>query len=166
MTPRKTARFLIRPARPRDVPVLLKMIRGLAEYERLDQAVEATAARLRRHGFRGRPYFQALLCQKGPTPVGFALYFFTYSTFLVRPSLYVEDLYVLPRERSRGAGRALLSALARIAVRRRCGRMEWAVLDWNRPAIRLYKRIGAKLHKEWVVTRLTGRPLRRLAGIR
>lgn len=142
------------------------MIRGLAEYERLSHTVEATAARLRRDGFGPRAYFRTLLCRRGRIPVGFALYFFTYSTFLTRPSLYVEDLYVLPQERGRGAGKALLSELARIAVRRRCGRMEWAVLDWNRPAIRFYKRTGAQLQKEWILTRLTGPALRRLAGIR
>jgi GNAT superfamily N-acetyltransferase len=166
MSRRKAAQFRVRPGTARDVPVILKMIRGLAEYERLSHTVEATAARLRRHGFGRRRYFQTLLCQRGRIPVGFALYFFTYSTFLARPSLYVEDLYVLPEQRGRGAGKALLSELARIAVRRGCGRMEWAVLDWNRPAIRFYKRIGAKLHKEWILTRLTGPPLKRLAGMR
>jgi GNAT superfamily N-acetyltransferase len=98
--------------------------------------------------------------------VGFALYFFTYSTFLARPSLYLEDLFVLPDERGNGAGKALLRALAKIAVGRGCGRMEWAVLDWNRPAIRFYKRLGAGLRKEWILTRLTGAPLRRLARSR
>jgi GNAT superfamily N-acetyltransferase len=94
--------------------------------------------------------------------VGFALYFYTYSTFLGRPSLYLEDLFVLPEERGRGAGKALLRALAKIAVARGCGRMEWTVLDWNTPSIRFYKRLGARLHKEWVLTRLTGPALRRL----
>ena len=94
--------------------------------------------------------------------IGFALYFFTYSTFLGRPTLYLEDLFVLPAERGRGVGRALLGELARIAVRRRCGRMEWAVLDWNAPSIRFYRKLGAKLRKEWILTRLTGPALRRL----
>jgi GNAT superfamily N-acetyltransferase len=166
MNQQMAARFRVRPGTARDVPAILKMIRGLAEYERLSNTVEATTTRLRRHGFRGRPYFWTLLCRRGRVPVGFALYFFTYSTFLARPSLFVEDLYVLPEQRGQGAGKALLAELAHIAVRHGCGRMEWAVLDWNRPAIRFYKRIGAKLHKEWVLTRLTGPPLRRLAGIR
>ena len=96
-------------------------------------------------------------------PVGFALYFYTYSTFLGRPSLYLEDLFVLPEERGRGAGKALLRALAKIAVARGCGRMEWAVLSWNTRPIRFYKRLGARLRKEWVLTRLTGPALRRLA---
>ena len=117
------------------------------------------------HGFGRRRYFETLICRRGGRPIGFALYFFTYSTFLARPTLYLEDLFVLPEERGRGAGQALLRALARIAVRRRCGRMEWAVLDWNRPAIRFYQRLGAELRRDWILTRLTGTPLARLAGV-
>lgn len=156
----------IQPGARRDVPLILDMIRGLAKYERLAHEVEATAARLRRHGFGARPYFRTLICRRGRRAVGFALYFFTYSTFLARPALYIEDLFVLPDERGQGAGKALLAALARIAVRRGCGRMDWAVLDWNTPAIRFYQRIGAKLRKDWILTRLTGDRLRRLAGER
>ncbi|PYN79482.1 MAG: N-acetyltransferase [Candidatus Rokuibacteriota bacterium] len=122
-----------------------------------------TAAHIRRHGFGRRRYFEALICRRGRTAVGFALYFFTYSTFLGRPTLYLEDLFVLPEERGRGAGRALLAELARIAMRRGCGRMEWAVLDWNKNSIRFYKRLGAKLRRDWILTRLTGSALRRLA---
>ena len=126
--------------------------------------MEATPGRIRRHGF-GRPrYFEALVCRRGRTPIGLALYYFTYSTFLGRPTLYLEDLFVLPAERGNGAGRALLLALAKIAVRRGCGRMEWAVLDWNTPSIRFYQKLGAKLRREWILTRLAGAPLRRLAG--
>jgi GNAT superfamily N-acetyltransferase len=157
------ARFTIRRGRPRDAATIVRLIRGLAEYERLAHQVEATTGRIRRHGFGRRPYFETLICRRGGRAVGFALYFFTYSTFLGRPSLYLEDLFVLPEERGNGAGRALLRALAKIAVRRGCGRMEWTVLDWNRPAIGFYRGLGAKLHKEWVLTRLTGAPLRRLA---
>jgi GNAT superfamily N-acetyltransferase len=158
--------LVIRPGTRRDVPVIVSLIRGLAEYERLSHEVEATAARIRRHGF-GRPrYFETLVCEHDGQAIGFALYFFTYSTFLARPSLYLEDLFVVPDARGRGAGKALLAALARLAVRRGCGRMEWAVLDWNEPAIRFYERLGAKLRKDWVLTRLTGEPLRRLAGAR
>ena len=156
------ARLAIRRGRPRDLPVILALIRGLAEYERLAHQVEATPARLKRHGFGRRPYFETLIGRRGRRPVGFALFFFTYSTFLARPSLYLEDLFVLPEERGKGAGKALLRALAKIAVARGCGRMEWAVLDWNTPSIRFYKRLGAKLRKEWVLTRLTGPALRRL----
>ena len=156
------ARLVIRRGGPRDLPVILALIRGLAEYERLAHQVEATPARLKRHGFGRRPYFETLICRRGRRPVGFALFFFTYSTFLARPSLYLEDLFVLPEERGKGAGKALLRALAKIAVARGCGRMEWAVLDWNTPSIRFYRRLGAKLRKEWVLTRLTGPALRRL----
>jgi len=157
------ARFSIRRGRPRDAATIVRLIRGLAEYERLAHQVEATTGRIRRHGFGRRPYFETLICRRRGRAVGFALYFFTYSTFLGRPSLYLEDLFVLPEERGNGAGRALLRALAKVAVRRGCGRMEWTVLDWNRPAIGFYRRLGAKLHKEWVLTRLTGASLRRLA---
>ena len=123
----------------------------------------ATPARLRRHGFGRRRYFETLLCLRGRAPIGFALYYFTYSTFLGRPTLYLEDLFVLPAARGQGAGRALLEALARIAVRRGCGRVEWTVLDWNQPSIRFYEALGARLRKDWILTRLAGPALRRLA---
>jgi GNAT superfamily N-acetyltransferase len=155
--------LVIRRGAERDVPTILRLIRGLAEYERLAHEVEATTARVRAHGFGRRRYFETIICRRAGKPVGFALYFFTYSTFLARPTLYLEDLFVLPEERGTGAGKALLRALARIAVRRGCGRLEWTVLDWNRPAIGFYKRLGAKLRRQWILTRLTGAPLRRLA---
>jgi GNAT superfamily N-acetyltransferase len=157
------ARLAIRRGTARDVPTIVALIRGLAEYEHLADKMEAAPSRLRRHGFGRRPYFETLLCSRGRAIVGFALYFYTYSTFLGRPSLYLEDLFVLPEERGRGAGKALLRALAKTAVARGCGRMEWTVLDWNTPSIRFYQRLGARLHKEWVLTRLTGPALRRLA---
>src|SRR3989442_3951627 len=138
-------RFSIRRATRRDVPTIVALIRGLAEYERLAHKMEATADRIRRHGFGARRYFEALICRRGGRAVGFALYFFTYSTFMGRPTLYIEDLFVLPEERGRGAGKTLLAALARLAVRRGCGRMEWALLDSNTPAIRFYKPLGAGL---------------------
>jgi GNAT superfamily N-acetyltransferase len=157
------AALTIRRGTRRDVPTILALIRGLADYERLRHECVATAAGIRRHGF-GRPrYFETLICRRAGRPVGLALYFFTYSTFLARPTLYLEDLFVLPSERGRGAGVALLRALARIALRRRCGRMEWAVLDWNRPAMRFYRALGAGFRKEWVLTRLTGAALAGLA---
>ncbi len=162
--PRRRATGLrIRTATKRDVALIVELIRGLADYERLSHEVEATAARIRRHGF-GRPrYFETLIAEQDGHPIGFALYFFTYSTFLARPSLYLEDLFVRPDARGRGAGKALLAELARIARRRGCGRMEWAVLDWNEPSIRFYESLGARLRKDWVLTRLTGEPLARLA---
>ena len=156
----------IRAARRRDAPTILALIRGLADYERLGHEVEATLARIRQHGFGRRRYFETLLCLDGRRAVGFALYFFTYSTFLARPTLYLEDLFVTPDARGRGAGKALLAALARIARRRGCGRMEWAVLDWNTPSIAFYERLGARLRKDWILTRLTGEPLRRLGRAR
>ena len=155
--------LVIRRGTARDVPTILSLIRGLAQYERLAHEVQATASRVRTHGFGPRRYFETLICRRGGRPIGFALYFFTYSPFLAQPTLYLEDLFVVPEERGAGAGKALLKALARIAIRRGCGRLEWAVLDWNRPAIGFYKRVGARLHKQWIITRLTGAPLRRLA---
>lgn len=152
----------IRPGTARDVPTILALIRGLADYERLRPECKATAAAVRRHGFGRRRYFETLICRRGGRPVGMALYFFTFSTFLARPTLYLEDLFVLPEERGAGAGKALLAALARIAVKRGCGRLEWAVLNWNRPAIGFYERLGARLRREWILTRLTGAPLRNL----
>ena len=153
----------IRSAIRRDAPAILALIRGLAEYEHLEHELEATIARLRLHGFGRRRYFETLLCLDGKRPVGFALYFFTYSTFLARPTLYLEDLFVVPDARGRGAGKALLGALAHIAGRRGCGRMEWAVLDWNTPAIGFYERLGARLRRDWILTRLTGESLKRLS---
>ena len=160
----KVGALSIRRGTPRDVPVILGLIRGLAEYERLAHEAVATASQIRRHGFGRRRYFETIICRRARKPIGFALFFFTYSTFLGRPTLYLEDLFVVPAERGRGAGRALLGELARIAKRRGCGRMEWAVLDWNEKAFRFYRRLGAKPAKQWVLTRLSGKPLRRLAA--
>jgi GNAT superfamily N-acetyltransferase len=161
---RRRAALTVRRGRARDVGVICELIRGLARYERLERQCVIGPSAVRRHGFgRGRRYFDTLICRRRGRPIGFALYFFTYSTFLGQPTLYLEDLFVVPSERGHGAGRALLRALARIALRRGCGRMEWAVLDWNTPSIRFYRRLGAGLRKEWILTRLTGAPLRRLA---
>jgi GNAT superfamily N-acetyltransferase len=159
----RRAGLTVRRGTVRDAGVICELIRGLARYERLERQCVVQPAAIRRHGFGRTRYFETLICRRGRRPVGFALYFFTYSTFLAQPTLYLEDLFVVPEARGRGAGRALLRALARIAVRRRCGRMEWTVLDWNTPSIRFYKRLGAGLRKEWILTRLTGAPLRRLA---
>ncbi|HUO64063.1 MAG TPA: GNAT family N-acetyltransferase [Terriglobales bacterium] len=158
--------FSIRPGARRDAPAIVALIRELALYERLLHEVKITPAEVRRHGFGRRPYFKTLICRRGGKPVGLALYFFTYSSFLGRPVLWLEDLLVLPEERGRGAGKALLRALAKIALARGCGRMEWSVLDWNARAIRFYRRIGARLVKEWIITRLKGAPLTRLARSR
>jgi GNAT superfamily N-acetyltransferase len=157
------ASITVRRATARDAGVILDLIKGLADYERLGHEVDSTLADIRRHGFGARRYFEALICRRDRRPIGFALYFFTFSTFVGRPTLYLEDLFVRPEERGRGAGRILLRALARIALRRGCGRMEWAVLDWNRSAIRFYRGLGAGLRREWILTRLAGDPLRALA---
>ena len=157
------AALAIRPGTSRDAATITALIRGLADYERLPQ--RTTPGAVRRHGFGRRRHFETLICRLGGRPIGLALYTFTYSTFLARPTLWLEDLFVLPEARGRGAGLALLRALARIAVRRGCGRLEWSVLDWNRPAIRFYRRLGADLKREWILTRLTGEPLARLAGV-
>jgi GNAT superfamily N-acetyltransferase len=161
---RRHGRITVGRGRPRDAAVICELIRGLARYERLERQCVIGPAAIRRHGFGRRRYFETLICRRNGRPIGLALYFFTYSTFLGRPSLYLEDLFVLPEERGAGAGRALLRALARIAVRRGCGRMEWAVLDWNTPSIRFYERLGAEVRREWLLTRLTGPALRRLAA--
>jgi len=153
----------IRRGTPRDVPVIFRLIRGLAEYERLAHEMVATTGQIRRHGFGRRRYFETLICRRGRAPVGFALYFFTYSTFLGRPSLYLEDLFVLPEERGRGAGRALLGELARIAKRR-----GWRPHGVGRSRLehaldQVLSKLGAKLRRQWILTRLTGAPLNRLA---
>jgi len=159
---KRSGALTIRPGTARDIPTIVALIRGLADYERLRHECKATPAGVRRHGFGRRRYFETLICRRARRPVGMALYFFTFSTFLARPTLYLEDLFVLPEERGAGAGKALLAALARIAVKRGCGRLEWAVLNWNRPAIGFYERLGARLRREWILTRLTGAPLRGL----
>jgi GNAT superfamily N-acetyltransferase len=158
-----SATLTIRPGRPADAATITALIHGLADYERLPRST--TVAAIRRHGFGRRRHFETLICRLGGRPVGLALFTFTYSTFLARPTLWLEDLFVVPEARGRGAGLALLRALARVAVRRGCGRMEWSVLDWNRPAIRFYRALGAGLKREWILTRLTGEPLARLAGL-
>ena len=146
-----------------DVPLLLTLIRALAEYERMTEDVVATEDALDATLFGDAPRAEAVIARVGDEAVGFALWFHNYSTFLARPGLYLEDLFVLPAWRGRGVGRALFSHLAQIAVERRCGRMEWAVLDWNAPAIGFYRRLGAQPMDEWTVFRLTGDALARAA---
>ena len=151
------------PATEGDVPVILSLIRGLAEYEKLSAEVTATEEGLRKSLFgRGRGA-EVLIAWAGATAVGFAVYFQNYSTFLGRPGIYLEDLFVLPQWRRHGHGRRLLAEVARVALERRCGRLEWAVLDWNEPALQFYRSLGAKAMDEWTVCRLTGDAIRRLA---
>src|SRR4030095_7321386 len=155
--------FEIRPARVGDVPVVLELIRDLATYERAPDEVTATKEQLTDVLFGERPAAEVLLAFEGQSPVGFAVYFYNFSTWLGRPGLYLEDLFVKPDNRGKGYGRALLIQLAKIARGRDCGRMEWAVLDWNEPAIKFYRSLGAKPMDEWTVFRLTRDGIARLA---
>jgi GNAT superfamily N-acetyltransferase len=155
--------FEIRSATEQDLPVILNLIRELAEYEREPDAVVATEAGLREVLFGAKPSAEVLLALDQGMPVGFAVYFFNFSTWLGRPGLYLEDLFVRPAARGKGYGRALLVALAKIARERDCGRMEWAVLDWNDPAIQFYRKLGAEPKSEWTVFRLTRDGIAKLA---
>jgi GNAT superfamily N-acetyltransferase len=143
--------------------VILRLVRDLAEYERAPQAVVATEQDFLRHGFGETPRYSVLLAEEEGQVAGFALWFFTFSTWLGKPGLYLEDLFVRPELRGRGIGKAMMIELARIAVREDCGRFEWAVLDWNQPSIEFYRSLGARLMEEWVVCRLEGDSLRSLA---
>ncbi len=181
---------LIRPATPNDIPAIADLVRALADYERLAHALALDEAELHAHLFGERPYAEVLIAEaddgvRVPSPatassaspesiiertsaaatqvIGFALFFHTYSSFLTKPGIWIEDLFVRPEHRGRGYGRALLSALARIAVERGCGRLEWSVLDWNEPSIAFYRGLGAQPMDEWTTHRLTGDALDRLA---
>ena len=153
----------IRAATPGDVPLILRFIRALAEYERMADRVVATEDGLRDTLFGARTYAEVVIAEEGGEPAGFALFFHNYSTFLGRPGIYLEDLYVRPEMRGSGVGRALLAHLARLAVERGCGRVEWWVLDWNEPAIRFYRSLGARPMDDWTVFRVDGEALERLA---
>ena len=158
-----SAKFEIRPATVTDVPIILQLIRDLATYERAPNDVTATEAQLVDILFGKKPAAEVLLAFQGEMPVGFAVFFHNFSTWLGRPGLYLEDLFVKPEMRGKGYGRALLVDLAKIARERGCGRMEWAVLDWNDPAIQFYHKLGAKPMDEWTVFRLTGEGIAKLA---
>jgi len=154
---------MVRPARVDDIPQIARLIRGLADYEGLTAKCSFTEDTLREHLFGSRPYAEALLSEEGGRPVGLALFFHTYSTFAGKPKVFLEDLFVEPEHRRKGHGRALLSAVARIAVERDCRLLEWAVLDWNEKAIAFYYSLGADSIDEWTPFRLTGEALRELA---
>ena len=158
------ADFAIAAAVPADVPDILAMIRALAEYEKLAHLCVATEADLARDLFGSPPRAEVLLGREQGRSVCFALFFHNYSTFLGRPGLYLEDLFVLPDCRRKGYGRAMLVHLANLAVRRECGRFEWSVLDWNEPAIRFYQSLGAAVLPDWRITRVTGPSLHALAA--
>lgn len=154
----------IRAARPADAPGILRLIRALAEYEKLAHEVVASEEALRQTLFGAQPAAEVLLAEVDGRAVGMALFFQNYSTFLAKPGIYLEDLFVEPACRGRGIGKALLRAVARLAVQRGCGRFEWSVLDWNQPAIDFYKSLGARPLDDWTTFRVTGEALRKLGG--
>ena len=151
------------PAVEEDVATILSFIHQLAEYERLSHEVIATESSLRQHLFGPNPAAEVLIARRDGHPVGFALFFTTFSTFVGRPGIWLEDLFVVPAHRRLGIGKSLLRAVASIALRRNCGRLEWSVLDWNEPAISLYRAMGAKAMSDWTTHRVTGEALSRLA---
>lgn len=158
---------MIRPAVPEDVPTIAALIRGLAEYEKLAHEVVFDERQLHEHLFGERRFAEVLIAQEDDgVVVGFALFFHNFSTFLARPGLYLEDLFVWPAHRGRGHGKALLVRLAQLAIERGCGRLEWSVLDWNAPAITFYRSVGARPMDEWTVYRLAGDALTALASSR
>jgi GNAT superfamily N-acetyltransferase len=152
----------IRKATANDIPLILEFIRELAEYERAPEEAVATPEDLWRDGFSGEPRFYVEIAEWDGEPAGFALWFFNYSTWQGKPGLYLEDLFVRPRFRRKGIGRALLVHLARVAVKKGCGRYQWQVLDWNTPAVGFYESLGAKVMKEWLTMRVSGDALRKL----
>jgi GNAT superfamily N-acetyltransferase len=153
---------LLRAAEPRDLNAIVGLIRELAEFERLSHLVEVTSESLAPHLFGARPAAEAVVAERDGAMVAFALFFTNFSTFLGKPGLYLEDLYVRPAERGSGLGRALLEHLARLAVARGCGRFEWSVLDWNERAIGFYERVGATVMPDWRICRVTGEALSQL----
>ncbi len=155
---------MIRPATPADVPVILDFIQQLADYEKLSHACVATEADLAETLFGPRPYAETLIAEADGLPVGLALFFHNYSTFRARPGIYLEDLFVLPGHRGQGHGKALLQALAKLAVERGCARLEWSVLDWNTPSIDFYKSLGAEPQSNWTIFRLSGVALLQLVS--
>jgi GNAT superfamily N-acetyltransferase len=155
----------LRNATENDVPLILQFIRDLAEYERLADACVATGEQVRETLFGAKRYAEVIIAEHDGAPAGFALFFHNYSTFLARPGIYLEDLYVRPELRGAGIGKALLARLASLAMERNCGRLEWAVLNWNEPAIRFYRSLGALPQDQWTVYRLTGEALENVAAL-
>jgi GNAT superfamily N-acetyltransferase len=162
---RPVASYSIHPARPEDVEVLANLIRELAVYEKLDEHARATPADLLRHLFGPRPAAEAALAEVAGEPVGFALWFSTFSTFRGQPGVYLEDLFVKEKYRGLGIGRGLLATVARLAVERGCGRLDWSVLNWNAPAQGFYRAVGARPISDWTVYRIDEEPLLRLAAL-
>jgi GNAT superfamily N-acetyltransferase len=154
----------IRSAQPEDCETIFSLIQALAEYEKLSHAVTGDALALKEHLFGMFKYAEAILAECDGKAVGFALFFHNYSTFLTKPGIYLEDLFVLPEYRRLGIGKSLLSKLAQIALERNCGRLEWSVLDWNEPAIKFYRRMGAEILDEWRICRVTDAAINHLAA--
>ena len=159
-----TQSIRITPATAEDLPLILSLIRELAEFERLLDQVTASEEQLRDSLFGARPYAEVVIAWMGEEATGFALFFHNYSTFLAKPGIYLEDLYVRPKFRGEGCGKLLLRHLAKLAVQRGCGRLEWSVLDWNQRAIDFYQSLGAKPLDEWTMYRVTGAALQQLAS--
>ena len=159
-----SSKFEIRPAIETDAPIILALIKELAEYERLSHEVDATVEDIRKSLFGNQPFAEALIGEYEDIPIGFALFFYNFSTFKGKPGIYLEDLYIKPAYRSKGFGRKMLAHIARLAKERSCVRFEWSVLDWNEPAIRTYEKLHAKPMKEWILYRLTGDTLDNLAA--
>ncbi len=157
--------FRIRPANANDIPLIVQFIRELAEYEKSPEQAVATEEDIRRDGFSASPKFRVVIAEWGDEAAGFVLFFYNYSTWMGRAGLYLEDLFVRPAFRGKGIGKALLTYLARTAVEEGCGRFEWQVLNWNRPAIEFYKSLGARVMDEWSTMRISGEPLRKLASL-
>lgn len=158
----ESRRLVLREATPEDAELICEFIRELAVYEKLEHEFQATPKRMREMLFGARHYAEVIIAEWDDSPAGFALYFYNFSTFLAKPGIYLEDLFVRPEFRGHGIGKALLTRLARRAVAQDCGRVEWSVLDWNEPAIGFYKKLGAKMMDEWTVCRLTGEALQTL----
>ncbi|MCU0544266.1 MAG: GNAT family N-acetyltransferase [Oscillatoriaceae cyanobacterium Prado104] len=158
-----SSEVILRPAVLADAPVLFDLIKALAEYEKLSHAVTGSVEDLAKHLFGSRPFAEAILAEVDGLVVGWAMFFHNYSTFLTKPGIYLEDLFVLPEFRGRGIGKSLIVYLAQLAVERDCGRLEWTVLDWNEPAIGFYKRMGADVLPDWRICRVTGESLAGLA---
>jgi GNAT superfamily N-acetyltransferase len=156
----------IQAARPEDLADIYTLIHALAEYEKLSHEVTGSADDLAHHLFGDRPYAECLLARVEDLAVGFALFFHNYSTFLMKPGIYLEDLFVLPDYRGRGIGKSLLQQVSQLAIARRCGRLDWNVLDWNSPAIAFYQKMGAEIKPEWELCRVTGDALANLANSR
>ena len=156
--------FKIRAASPEDIPAIFSLIKALAEYENLADQVTGTEANLHEHLFGERPFAEAIVATTPDQIVGFALFLHNYSTFLTKPGIYLEDLFVLSNHRGQGIGKALLTHLAQLAISRNCGRLEWSVLDWNEPAIAFYQRMGANILPDWRTCRVSGDALSRIAN--